>query len=120
LLQVVKDIVGQRRELEQLRAGEFFGEIPILLGTANLVSVQAVSRCRLASFDRQQLQELIRDFSSCGATIFQTMTDRLSMAPQYVKDTPSSRVLLVGPAWLGLPGYPQFPFREPRAVRLGR
>jgi thioredoxin reductase (NADPH) len=94
LLLVVKDIVGQRRELEQLNAGEFFGEIPILLGTANLVSVQAVSRCRLARFDRQQLQELIRDFSSCGTTIFKTMTDRLSMAPQYVKDTPSSRVLL--------------------------
>ena len=88
--------MGQRRELEQLNAGEFFGEIPILLGTANLVSVQAVSRCRLARFDRQQLQELIRDSSSCGTTIFQTMTDRLSMAPQYVKDTPSSRVLLVG------------------------
>ena len=99
LLQVVKDIVGQHRELEQLNAGEFFGEIPILLGTANLVSVQAVSRCRLARFDRQQLQELIRDFSSCGTTIFQTMTDRLSMAPQYVKDTPSSRVLLVGPPY---------------------
>jgi thioredoxin reductase (NADPH) len=96
LLQVVKDIVGQSRELEQLNAGEFFGEIPILLGSANIVSVQAVSRCRLARFDRQQLQELIRDSFSCGTTIFQTMTNRLSMAPQYVRDTPSSRVLLVG------------------------
>ena len=96
LLQVVKDIVGQRRELEQLKAGEFFGEIPILLGTANIVSVLAVSRSRLARFDRQQLQELIRDSSSSGTTIFQTMTDRLSMAPQYVKETPTSRVLLVG------------------------
>ncbi len=96
LLQVVKDIVGQRRELEQLNAGEFFGEIPILLGTANIVSVQAVSRSRLARFDRQQLQELIRDSSLCGTAIFQTMTARLSMAEQYVKDTPSSRVLVVG------------------------
>ena len=96
LLQVVKDIVGQRRELEQLKAGEFFGEIPILLGTANIVSVLAISRSRLARFDRQQLQELIRDSSSSGAVIFQTMTDRLSMAPQYVKETPTSRVLLVG------------------------
>ena len=95
LLQAVKDIVGQRRELDQVKAGEFFGEIPILLGTANIVSVQAVSRCRLARFDRQQLQELIRDPSS-GATIFQTMTDRLSTVRQYAKDTPSSRVLLVG------------------------
>ena len=82
--------------LSRSSAGDFFGEIPILLGTANLVSVQAISRCRLARFDRQQLQELIRDSPSCGNTIFQTMTDRLSMAQQYVKDTPSSRVLLVG------------------------
>jgi thioredoxin reductase (NADPH) len=96
LLQVVKDIVGQRRELEQLKAGEFFGEIPILLGTANIVSVLAIARCRLARFDRQQLQELIRDSASSGTAIFQTMTDQLSMAPQYVKETPSSRVLLVG------------------------
>jgi CRP-like cAMP-binding protein len=27
LLQAVKDIVGQRRELDQVKAGEFFGEI---------------------------------------------------------------------------------------------
>ncbi len=95
-LQSVKDIVGQRRELDQVKTGEFFGEIPILLGTTNLVSVQAISRCRLARFDRQQLQELIRDSSSSGTTIFQTMMDRLSTVEQHAKATPTSRVLLVG------------------------
>jgi thioredoxin reductase (NADPH) len=94
-LQVVKDIVGQRREMEQMQAGEFFGEIPIFLGTGNLVSVQAKSRCRLARFDRQQLQELIRD-SSASATIFHTMRDRLLTARHYAEDAPISRVLLVG------------------------
>jgi thioredoxin reductase (NADPH) len=96
LLQAVKDIVGQRRELDQVKAADFFGEIPILLGTANLVSVQALSQCRLARFDRQQLQELIRVSAFSGAAIFQTMTDRLSAVQQYVEDTPSSRVLLIG------------------------
>ncbi len=96
VLQTVKDILGQRRELDQVQPGAFFGEISILLGTANIVSLQALSRCRLARFDRQQLQELIRDFASSGRTIFQTMMDRLSMAKQYVEDTPTSRVLLVG------------------------
>jgi thioredoxin reductase (NADPH) len=98
-LQTVKDIVGQRRELDQVKPGAFFGEIPILLGTANIVSLQALSRCRLARFDRQQLQELIRDFASSGTIIFQTMTDRLSMAREYVNETPSSRVLLVGSSY---------------------
>ena len=96
VLQTVKDILGQRRELDQVQPGAFFGEISILLGAANIVSLQALSRCRLARFDRQQLQELIRDFPSAGRTIFQTMMDRLSMAKQYVEDTPTSRVLLVG------------------------
>src|SRR5271170_8359085 len=41
LLQAVKDIVGQRRDLNQVKAGEFAGEIPTLLGTANIVSLQA-------------------------------------------------------------------------------
>lgn len=94
-LQAVKDIVGQRREIDQASAGDFFGEVPIFMGTSNLVSVYAVSRCRLARFDRQQLQELIRD-PSCGAKIFQRMAERLSFVPQYVRDTPSSRVVLAG------------------------
>lgn len=96
VLQTVKDILGQRRELDQVKPGAFFGEISILLGTTNIVSLQALTRCRLARFDRQQLQELIRDFASSGRAIFQTMMDRLSMAKQYVEDTPTSRVLLVG------------------------
>ncbi len=42
-LQAVKDIVGQHRKLDQVKADDFFGEIPILLGTANLVSMQALT-----------------------------------------------------------------------------
>src|SRR5271163_2862447 len=53
-LQSVKEVLGQRRELDQVKPGGFFGEIPIFLGTANIVSLQAVSRSRLARFDRQQ------------------------------------------------------------------
>lgn len=95
VLQTFKDIAGQLRALDQTRAGEFFGEIPILLGTPNIVSIQASSRCRLARFDRQQLQELIR-YPICGARIFAKMTDRLSAVPRHVSETPSSRVVLSG------------------------
>src|SRR5580692_9870213 len=79
-LEAVKDIVGQRRFLGVSVPGEFSGETPIFMGTASIVSVRAITKCRVARFERQQLQELIRDSPSAGEIIFQTMTARLAQA----------------------------------------
>jgi thioredoxin reductase (NADPH) len=95
-LEVVKDIIGQRRALGRSVAGEFSGETPIFMGTANIVSVRAVTKCRVARFERQQLQELVRDSPSAGEIIFSTMSSRLAMAQDLARDTPSSRVDISG------------------------
>jgi thioredoxin reductase (NADPH) len=95
-LEAVKDIIGQHRVLGRSVAGEFSGETPIFMGTANIVSVRAVTRCRVARFDRQQLQELVRDSPSAGEIIFSTMTTRLATAQNIARDTPSARVHILG------------------------
>jgi thioredoxin reductase (NADPH) len=95
-LEAVKDIIGQRRALGRSVAGEFSGETPIFMGTANIVSVRAVTKCRVARFERQQLQELVRDSPSAGEIIFSTMSSRLAMAQDLARDTPSSRVDISG------------------------
>jgi thioredoxin reductase (NADPH) len=95
-LDAIKDIVGQRRVLGRSVAGMFSGETPIFMGTANIVSVRAVTKCRVARFERQQLQELVRDSPSAGEIIFSTMTQRFGMAQQLARDTPSSRVRIAG------------------------
>src|SRR3984885_7208948 len=95
-LDAIKDIVGQRRVLGRSGAGMFSGETPIFMGTANIVSVRAVTKCRVARFERQQLQELVRDSPSAGEIIFSTMTQRFGMAQQLARDTPSSRVRIAG------------------------
>jgi thioredoxin reductase (NADPH) len=95
-LEVLKDIVGQPRSLGRSVAGEFAGEIPIFMGTANPVSLRAVTKCRAARFERQQLQELVRDSPSAGELIFQTMSKRQAQAQQVARDTPSSRVRISG------------------------
>jgi thioredoxin reductase (NADPH) len=95
-LDAIKNIAGQYRQLGQSKAGDFFGETPIFLGTANLVSTRAATPCRLARFERQQLQELVRDSPAAGELIFQLMTTRLSSAQQIARDTPSARVLITG------------------------
>jgi thioredoxin reductase (NADPH) len=95
-LEAVKDIVGQRQVLGRSMTGDFSGEMPIFMGTASIVSVRAVTKCRVARFERQQLQELIRDSPSAGEIIFQTMTSRFAIAQKLARETPSSRVQITG------------------------
>src|SRR5580693_171335 len=95
-LEAVKDIVGQRRMLGRSGAGDFSGETPIFMGTASIVSVRAVTKCRVARFERQQLQELVRESPSAGEVIFQTMTSRFALAQKLARETPSSRVQIAG------------------------
>jgi thioredoxin reductase (NADPH) len=95
-LEVSKDIVGQRRDLGHTVAGEISGEVSIFLGTSNGVSLRALTHCRVARFERQQLQELVRDSPSAGELIFQTMSTRVARAQQIARETPSSRVEISG------------------------
>ncbi len=95
-LEAVKEIVGQGRVLGRNTAGEFSGETPIFMGTSSIVSVRAATQCRVARFDRQQLQELVRDSPSAGEIIFQTMSTRLALAQRLARETPSSRAQISG------------------------
>jgi thioredoxin reductase (NADPH) len=95
-LEALKYIVGQKRKLGESKPGDFFGEVPIFLGTPNVVSARALTACRVARFERQQLQELVRDSPQAGEMVFQLMTSRLSMAQQIARETPSARVLIIG------------------------
>jgi thioredoxin reductase (NADPH) len=96
-LELTKEIGGRQRQLHEYRtAGEFFGEVPILLGAPSFAAIRAVATSRLARFDSQQLLELIQTSAKCSAVILQTMTDRLQSVQRYAKETPSARVFLVG------------------------
>ena len=94
--EVLKDIVGQLRSLGNSSASQFSGEVPIFMGTTNIVSVRALTKCRVARFERQQLQELIRDSPSASEIIFSTMSTRQALAKNMAINTPSSRATISG------------------------
>jgi len=95
-LQLVKDVQGRERDFYEYKQGEFFGEVPILLGAPAFVSIQARSPARVARFSAQQLFELIQTSAACSALILQTMTDRLKNVQRFASETPSARVLIAG------------------------
>jgi thioredoxin reductase (NADPH) len=95
-LKLLKDVLGREQALFEYKAGDWFGEVPILLRAPAMVSIQAGSQVRVARFDAQQLFELIQSSEPCSALIMKTMTERLSSVQKFASEVPTSRVLLVG------------------------
>ena len=95
-LDVLKNIVGQFRDLGRSVAGEFSGETPIFMGVPQIVSLRAVTPVRAARFERQQLQELVRDSPSAAELVFSTMSTRTHLAQDLARATPSSRAYIIG------------------------
>lgn len=95
-LALLKDIMGRQQEITEYKVGEFFGEVPMLLGAPAFASMQARSEVRVARFDRGQLQELIQSSAACSALILQTMTNRLMSVQQYAREVTGPRVFIVG------------------------
>lgn len=95
-LQLFKDVLGRSKEIHEYKLGDFFGEVPILLGSPAFASVQAKSKARVARFEAQHLFDLIQSSAACSALILQTMTDRLSSVQRFARENPGSRVKLIG------------------------
>lgn len=93
---LIKDVLGREQKFHQYQVGDFFGEVPILLGAPAFVSLQARTSARVARFEREVLLELIQSSAACSALILKTMTDRVMRVQQYARETPTSRVLIVG------------------------
>ncbi len=90
-MQVVKDILGRTQDVFEYKAGDFFGEVPILLGAPSFAGVQGEGRgkARVARFDAQQLLELVQTSAACSALILQTMTDRLMRVQRFATEMPT-------------------------------
>jgi len=95
-LELRKVIMGRDQHLTDYKVGEFFGEVPILMGAPAFVSIQAHESARVARFEQQQLMELIRSSEKCSALILQTMMNRIGSVQQFAREMPTARVLLVG------------------------
>lgn len=95
-IDVMKELGGTEVAVSRYKAGAFFGEIPILLGSPALASLRARVDSRMVRLDRQQFKELIDTSPACSAIILQTMSARMTMLQEYIRENNSTRVLVVG------------------------
>ena len=95
-VEVTKDIGGKPTVVNRYKAGDFFGEVPLLLGSTAVASLRAKVPSRVLRLDRMQFKEMIDSSQECGALIMKTMSDRVSRIQEYILEKPASRVLVIG------------------------
>ena len=95
-MDVLKFIGGKDQVVKTYKNADFFGEVPLLLGSSALVSMQAKEPSRVMRIDRVMFKELLDSSKDCRDLVMQTMTKRLNYLQDRVLDYPVSRVLVVG------------------------
>ena len=97
-LRIVLDVHGKQTEFaeHEFKEGDFFGEVPLLIGTPFFGSLRAQTSCRVARLDKLQFQRLIRDSKEARAIILETVGERLLLIQQRSLSLPTSRVFIFG------------------------
>ena len=95
-VEVLKEYAGTERYVKDYNVGDFFGELPILLGAPALASLRGKEFSHVLRLDRLQFKELIDMSPACSSIILQTMSQRITMISEYVRDNNATRVLVVG------------------------
>ncbi len=95
-MEVTKEFNGRPTVVNRYLPGDFYGEIPLLLGAPSVAAVRAKEASRVMRLDKLQLKELIDSSAECSALIMKTMTDRVTRLQDYVRENPASRVLVIG------------------------
>ncbi len=93
---VLREMNGQQEILKRYNAGDFVGELFLLLSAPSTASFRAREASRVMRLDRLQFKDLIDCSAECSALIMKTMSDRVSMIQEYVLERPASRVLVIG------------------------
>ncbi len=95
-MDVLKILGGREMVVKNYKNGEFFGEVPLLLGSSAIASLRAKEPSRVMKIDRVMFKELLDSSKDCRALVMETMTSRLNYIQDRMVDYPVSRVLVVG------------------------
>ncbi len=95
-LAVVKSISGHDHELTTFVPGDYFGEVPLLLGTPAVASVRAVEPARVMRLDPTDFHDLISHCRVLNGEIMKTMALRVGRIQQVVAENTSIAATVVG------------------------
>jgi thioredoxin reductase (NADPH) len=93
---VTKQVGGIERLLAHFGPGDFFGELPLLLGSPAIASLRAEEPCRVGRLDPADFRVMVYACPTLNARLLATMASRVQHVQQVQSTTPVATVMLVG------------------------
>ncbi len=93
---VFKSVAGRPATLTRFSAGESFGEVPLILGSCTVTSVQAVTSVRLARVEPSVFWHLFHRDEAFRRTVSASLAQHLAGVEQLSIDAPEARCTLRG------------------------
>jgi thioredoxin reductase (NADPH) len=97
-MDVWKVMGGRDQRIKTYGPGEYFGEVPLLLGAPSLASLVAIEPARLMRLDKDDFLEMIAQCRVLSSVIAQTMADRVTQIRDRTVAEPSSMATVIGHA----------------------
>ncbi len=95
-LEVTKHVGAHERVLGKRKRGEFFGEVPLLLGSTVFANLRAREESRVMRLDAADFHALVTEAPAFAAVAFRAMSRHVGEMQHLATETPPSPVLVVG------------------------
>ncbi len=95
-IEVRKAFHGTDRLLTVYDPGNYFGELPLLLGSPAVASLRALETSRVCGFDAADFRELIAGCPKLNGELLKTMATRIGHLQELASEAPAATVTIIG------------------------
>jgi thioredoxin reductase (NADPH) len=95
-VEVLKEFDGVVRVLTTYNTGDYFGEVPLLLGSPAVASVRALEPARVCAFEASDFRALIAGCHYLNSELLKTMAKRVGHLQEVASEVPTATVTIIG------------------------
>jgi thioredoxin reductase (NADPH) len=98
-LEITKQVGLVEQVVRRCTVGDYFGEMPILMGTASPAGVRATDPSRVLRLEAPDFRRLVADQPVFAQAILTELARSMAGLQEFALKVPTSRVTLTGPRW---------------------
>ncbi|MVN77472.1 cyclic nucleotide-binding domain-containing protein [Hymenobacter sp. HMF4947] len=98
-LEMTKQVGLVEQVVRACNVGDYFGEMPILMGTASPAGVRATTPSQVLRLEAQDFRQLVAGRPAFAQAILAELARSMTGLQEFALKVPTSRVTLSGPRW---------------------